>query len=157
MKLTAEQQRVVGAYYETYIARQQDAKAAAELNKAIEDQTGHAALWAIPDDELAKAAKETELYGLSERAIASAPSRCLRMPSPPRARMALMKIRWPIWNASSSCARRLPTRQTEKEVASILAQTPSAKEAQTASKKPPSTVRWQTRKSRPRNMTRQSR
>lgn len=72
IKLTAEQQRVVEAYYDTYIARQKDAKAASELNKAIEDQTEAMRRYGQSlDDELAKLQKEAELYGLSESAIAS--------------------------------------------------------------------------------------
>ena len=90
-----------------------------------------------PADELAKLQKETELYGLSERAIASRTVAPFEDAIATRARTALMKIRWPIWNAELRVAQGDCRPDRPKKVASILAQTPSAKEAQTASKSRP--------------------
>lgn len=136
VKLTAEQQRVVGAYYETYIARQQDAKAAAELNKAIEDQTEAMRRYGQSlDDELAKLQKETELYGLSERAIASRTVALLEDAIATARANGAYEDQVAYLERELELRKAIADQTDRKEVASILAQTPSAKEAQTASKK----------------------
>lgn len=136
VKLTAEQQRVVGAYYETYIARQQDAKAAAELNKAIEDQTEAMRRYGQSlDDELAKLQKETELYGLSERAVASRTVALLEDAIATARANGAYEDQVAYLERELELRKAIADQTDRKEVASILAQTPSAKEAQTASKK----------------------
>ncbi len=72
VKLTAEQKRVIESYYGVYIARQKDAKAADEFNKGVEKQTE--AMQKQREaliDQVRHLNEEAELYGLTDRALAS--------------------------------------------------------------------------------------
>lgn len=72
VKLTAEQQRVIEAYYQTYIARQKSAESAAGLNKGIAEQTEYMRKQQEAlGDQVRRLEDEAKLYGLTERSLAS--------------------------------------------------------------------------------------
>lgn len=136
VKLSAEQQKVVGAYFDTYIARQKDAKAAAELNKAIEDQTEAMRRYGQSlDDELAKLQKETELYGLSESAIASRTAALLEDAIATARANGAMDEQVAYLEKELELRKKIDDASDKKDVAAILSQTEDYKKKQEEAKK----------------------